>query len=141
MANYPRYAIYYASPPGSVLDRFGAQLLGYDAWTGKDLPFPDDVLQARSDWRELTHDPRKYGFHATLKAPMPLAEGHTEDELRTACADFADRPRAIPVIKPVVGAISGFTAVIPAERSDELEMLADDCVMSFDRFRAPLSAE
>ena len=32
-----------------------------------------------------------------------------------ACAAFAATPRAIPVIRPVVGSISGFIAVIPAE--------------------------
>ncbi len=32
MANYPRYAIYYTAAPGSALDRFGASLLGYDAY-------------------------------------------------------------------------------------------------------------
>jgi len=31
--------------PGSDLDRFGAQLLGYDAFTGEDLPFPDGIMQ------------------------------------------------------------------------------------------------
>ena len=32
MTNYPRYAIYYVPAPVSDLDRFGAQLLGYDAF-------------------------------------------------------------------------------------------------------------
>ena len=40
MANYPRYAIYYVPAPGSDLDRFGARLLGYDAFGGGELPFP-----------------------------------------------------------------------------------------------------
>ena len=66
MADSPRYAIYYAPAPGSGLDRFGAALLGYDAFTGEDLPFPEGVLQATPDWHGLTGDPRKYGFHATL---------------------------------------------------------------------------
>ena len=70
MADYPRYAIYYTPAPGSDLDRFGAQLLGYDAFTGVDLPFPDSILQMSPDWHDLTRDPRKYGFHATLKAPL-----------------------------------------------------------------------
>ena len=72
MATHPRYAIYYAAAAGSVLDRFGASLLGYDAYGGGDLPFSDGVTQAIPDWRDLTQDPRKYGFHATLKAPMAL---------------------------------------------------------------------
>jgi len=113
MANFPRYAIYYVSEPGSDLDRFGAQLLGYDAFSGEDLPFPDGVAQIAPDWQEVTRDPRKYGFHATLKAPLALAHGKTEAQLVTACEAFAAAPRPIPVIRPVVGSISGFIAVVP----------------------------
>jgi putative phosphonate metabolism protein len=141
MAAFPRYAIYYVAAAGSDLDRFGATLLGYDAFGGSDLPFPDSVLQSTPDWRELTRDPRKYGFHATLKAPLPLVPGKTEAELLAACETFAGTPRAIPVIRPVVDSISGFIAVVPAERSAELERLAADCVREFDSFRAPLTPE
>lgn len=139
MADSPRYAIYYAPAPGSGLDCFGAALLGHDAFTGQDLPFPEGVLQATPDWRALTGDPRKYGFHATLKAPMSLAPGRTEAELVSACEAFAATSRAIPVIRPVVDSISGFIAVIPAEPSAELLRLAADCVTEFDAFRAPLT--
>jgi putative phosphonate metabolism protein len=139
MSNYPRYAIYYAPASGSDLDRFGAQLLGYDAFGGDDLPFPEGVTEATPDWHDLTADPRKYGFHATLKAPFSLTPGKTEAELFAACGTFAATPRAIPVIQPVVGSISGFIAVIPAEPPRELIRLAADCVTEFDAFRAPLT--
>ena len=139
MSSYPRYAIYYAPVLGSDLDRFGAGLLGYDAFGGANLPFPEDVTQAAPDWQELTADPRKYGFHATLKAPFRLAPGKTEVELLSACSAFAATPRAIPVIKPVVGSISGFIAVIPETPPPELIRLAADCVTEFDSFRAPLT--
>ncbi len=138
MAQFPRYAIYYAAPRGSALDRFGAEHLGYDAWSGDELPFPDGLP---GDWRELTSDPRKYGFHATLKAPFALAAGIREDELASACAGFARTPRALPAIAPIVDSISGFIAVIPSEPSDELSRLAADCVRAFDGFRAPLTRE
>src|SRR4051794_36469410 len=105
MGIYPRYAIYYAPAPGSVLDDFGARLLGYDAHSGDDLPFPADVTSARPDWHEVTQDPRKYGFHATLKAPMALTAGRTEAELAAACESFAGIARPIPVIEPVVDSI------------------------------------
>jgi putative phosphonate metabolism protein len=139
MANYPRYAIYYAPAAGSVLDRFGAALLGYDAHGGTDLPFPSGIEIA--DWYELTRDPRKYGFHATLKAPMTLASDKSESELLAACAAFAERPRVIPVIKPVVDSLEGFIAIVPASCSAELEALAADCTRDFDPFRAPLTEE
>jgi putative phosphonate metabolism protein len=141
MANFPRYAIYYASPHGSDLDRFGAEHLGYDVWSGEDLPFPEMVVRAVLDWRALTEDPRKYGFHATLKAPMTLAYGKTEAELAAACAALAEMPRPVPVITPVVQSISGFIAVVPGEPSPELQQFAADCVSAFDGFRAPLTPE
>ena len=141
MADFPRYAIYYAPPPGTDLDRFGTQLLGYDALNGVDLPFPDGTMEAAPDWPDLTSAPRKYGFHATLKAPISLAAGKTEVEFLAACAAFAATPRAIPVIRPVVGSISGFIAVIPAQPTAELIQLAADCVSEFDSFRTPLAEE
>jgi putative phosphonate metabolism protein len=141
MTGFPRYAIYYAPQRGSVLARFGAELLGYDAWSGESLPFPDSVAEMVADWREMTRDPRKYGFHATLKAPFALAPGRTEAELAAACAAFAGEPRSIPSFRPVVDSISGFLAVIPVARSHPLEQLAADCVTAFDCFRAALTAQ
>lgn len=138
MATHPRYAIYYAAAPDSELEQFGASLLGYDAYSNAELPFPDGVP---TDWRELTQDPRTYGFHATLKAPMTLAAGRTEAQLVAACELFADAARPVPLIKPVVDSLSGFIAVIPSESSAELERLAADCTRAFDFFRAPLTPE
>ena len=139
MTGFPRYAIYYAADADSVLSRFGCDLLGYEAHTGNEVPFPADALRIARDWRDVTADPRKYGFHATLKAPVALAPGKSEAELATACAAFAERERPLPVIRPIVDSISGFIAVIPGEHSSELDQLAADCVRDFDAFRAPLS--
>jgi len=133
--------------PGAIrlasgeLDGFGAKLLGYDAHSGEDLRFPDGILRMAPDWYDLTKDPRKYGFHATLKAPFSLAPGKAEAELLAACKAFASTPRTIPVIRPVVGWIGGFIAVIPAEPSAGLIRLAADCVSEFDPLRAPLTSE
>ena len=141
MTDFPRYAIYFAAGADSALSRFGAELLGYDAYTGDELPFPQDALRVAPDWRDITADPRKYGFHGTLKAPMALAPDKTETELTTACAAFAGKARPIPTIRPAVDAISGFIAVIPAEPVDALRGLAADCVREFDAFRKELTAE
>jgi putative phosphonate metabolism protein len=141
MTDQPRYAIYYAAAPDSELDRFGAHLIGHDAFSGAALPFPDGIEQILPDWRDITQDPRKYGFHATLKAPMWLADGKTEIELLAACESFAGSPRRIPIIKPAVNAIGDFIAIVPSQRSIELEQLAADAVGRFDSFRAPLTPE
>jgi hypothetical protein len=72
---------------------------------------------------------------------MALAPGRTEPELVAACATFAGKARPIPTIRPVVDAISGFIAVIPAEPVDALQQLAADCTRDFDSFRPALTAE
>lgn len=141
MTGFPRYAIYFAAGSGSALSRFGAELLGYDAYSGEEVSFPQAAMEVAPDWRDITTDPRKYGFHATLKAPIALAPGRTEAELTAACAAFAGKTRLRPFIRPVVDSISGFIAVIPAEPVDALQELAADCVRAFDSFRAALTGE
>lgn len=141
MTDFPRYAIYFAAGADSTLTRFGAELLGYDVYTGDEVPFPADASRVAPDWRDVTADPRKYGFHGTLKAPMALAPGRTEAELVAACAAFAGKARPMPSIRPVVDSISGFIAVIPTEPVGALQQLAADCVREFDDFRAPMTAE
>jgi putative phosphonate metabolism protein len=141
MPQYPRYAIYFVPSADSTLYRFGASLLGYDSFTGQALPFADGIEAQIADWKQITVDPRKYGFHATLKAPITLAPGKTEDELISAMQAFAQKPHAIPVITPVVRAIKSFIAVVPNTHSADLQTFAADCVTSFDDFRAPLTPE
>jgi putative phosphonate metabolism protein len=143
MTETPRFAIYYAPDANTALARFGSKMLGYDAFNGDDLAFPADVVtQAadwQADWHDITADPRKYGFHATLKAPFPLADDMDEALLRESCAQFASIARPIPVIAPVVRSLDGFTAIVPATPSLVLNTLAQNCVEAFDGFRAPMT--
>ncbi|MDB5619377.1 DUF1045 domain-containing protein [Tardiphaga sp.] len=140
MTDFPRYAIYYAPPADAPLACFGANVLGYDAFVGQDVPFPDRLVADIPDWAELTQDPRKYGFHATLKAPFALAPGIGEAGLIAAFDRFAATPRAIPVIAPVVRGVGGFIAIVAAEPVAELHALAQECVETFDPMRAPMTA-
>lgn len=140
MSQHPRYAIYFAPPADSALYRFGAELIGYDAYSGQSLPFPKGIESDVNGWKHFTADPRKYGFHATLKAPISLVPGKTEGELVAALSDFARMPRAIPVIVPTIRNIGSFIAIVSESPSPALQKLADDCVTVFDDFRAPLLA-
>jgi 2'-5' RNA ligase len=86
-------------------------------------------------------EPRRYGFHATLKPPFALAAATTETVLETALAAFArDRqPFAAPGL--IVARIGRFVALVPGGPAPALHALADDCVRAFDRFRAPPTPE
>lgn len=135
----PRYAIYFVPDADSPLYRFGAGLVGYDVYQGIPLAPPEMLTRAVADWTTITEEPRRYGFHATLKAPIVLADGTTEAGLIVACEEFAATRRIIPAFSPVVRAIGDFVALVPEQQPPALSGLAQDCVAAFDRFRAPLT--
>lgn len=134
-----RYALYAAPPPDDPLWTFGSQTIGYDAATAADVPFPNGAPFDAADWVALTEDPRRYGFHGTLKAPFALAESAAEADLLEAAMLFAERRPAFTVPALQVVNLKSFVALVPAERSAELDALAGECVTAFDALRAPLS--
>ena len=85
----PRYAVYFVPPAASGLYRFGAGFLGYDCYTGDSLRPLQDIALTACEWAQLTHEPRKYGFHATLKAPFHLLPPFTEADLAGPCSGSA----------------------------------------------------
>jgi hypothetical protein len=92
-------------------------------------------------WFELTREPRRYGFHATLKAPFHLAPDFDETQLIGWFDAFAGTPRPRITIAPAVATLGGFVAIVPGQPAPRLDQLADECVIGFDRFRAPMSSE
>ena len=133
-----RYAVYFAPPPGSALAEFGANWLGIDPETAARRPQP--VVPGIEPERlgELTAAPRRYGFHATLKAPMALAPGATAADLHGAVAELATtfRPFAFGI---ELASLGGFLALVPAAVPAPLSALEAACVMGLDHLRAPLS--
>jgi hypothetical protein len=85
----------------------------------------------------MTVDARRYGFHATLKAPFRLAEGRTAEELDAAVARFAAGTAAAVIPHLTLARLGGFFALVPGTQAPALHALADDVVMAFDDFRAP----
>ncbi|QIB33907.1 DUF1045 domain-containing protein [Ancylobacter pratisalsi] len=135
----PRYAIYYAPPAQSPLWRFGSSVIGYDAETGEDCTLPELRRFDAERWREMTSEPRRYGFHGTLKAPFRLAAGRSEAELRAVCTRFAS-VRAPFVCTGVALAVLGrFLALKTVTPCAALDRLAAGAVAAFDEFRAPMS--
>ena len=132
-----RYAIYYAPAADAPLWRAATQWLGRDpadaTATGSEIAgIERGVLEANSV------SARRYGFHATIKAPMALAEGVSLGELEAALGEFGavTAPVAIGRLKPAL--IEGFLALLPEVQTPELTAFAGTVVESFDRFRAPM---
>lgn len=134
-----RYAVYLAPPPDSFLWSFGSRVLGYDAANGAEPAFPDLSGFDAQTWHEITTDPRRYGFHGTLKAPFRLAEGRTEAELFGALDAFAAQHHAFQLAGLEVTALGTFIALVPSMPLPALSDLAQSAVLDLDPFRAPLS--
>src|SRR5262249_14739168 len=138
--NDARYAIYFVPPAGSELYDLGADLLGYDCYTGARRDRPAGLALEPREWEALTRAPRIYRFHATMKPPFRLQPSCTEAELVAAFHEFAGKTHAPAAINPVVGALGPFIAILAADPCPALDRLAADCVGAFDRFRRPASA-
>jgi putative phosphonate metabolism protein len=145
MANKPstpphRVAIYATPAIRSPWWDVGSEWLGRCTLRQSNLPQPtieglDATTQAR-----LTADPRRYGWHATLKAPFRLADGVGLEQLWQAVADLCAQQTAFTLPHLKVVHMGRFLALRPEASSPELDRMAADCVTQLQNLAAPLSA-
>jgi putative phosphonate metabolism protein len=133
-----RFAIYCAPAPDAALSQRAARWLGRDSLRGDTAPLAIAGIGA-TERAELTRSARRYGFHATLKAPMALKPGATREALEAALARFAAAHHTVPIGTLVLAALEGFIALIPAHQDAMLTAFAAACVADFEPFRAPIS--
>ena len=132
-----RVAVYYAPLPDDPLFTAGASWLGRDPESGAPLPQPDIPNIA-----DITAEPRLYGFHATLKPPMRLAEGRQWLDVVNAATELADRTAPFNLPPLAVHDLFGFLALRETAPCPALQALADACVEHLDPLRAaPSDAE
>lgn len=134
MQGFRRYAMYWAPSPGAW-EAAAAEWLGWNPATGK-VALQPDLQVPLAVW---TEEPRKYGFHGTVKAPFRLAEGWDRDRLsaaiRALCASLA------PVLLAGLSLrrIGSFLALTPDGDAAGLQALAAEVVAGLDAARAPLT--
>jgi len=132
---FKRYAIYFTPPPGGF-SQLATAWLGWELAQVCAVPHPDI---AGVDVAALTERPRKYGLHATIKAPFILADSTTEQELTDALAAFCVGRPTVTLDGLGLTQIGRFLALTPAGETSALNGLASAAVQSLDPFRAPLS--
>lgn len=134
-----RYALYFTPARDDRLAVSAARWLGRDAFSDTPLASPASAILTPEEIAFHTAAPRRYGFHATLKAPFELAETESETSLLAALDRFAARMRSFHIPRLVIGQIDGFFALVPRGLVSELNDFAAAVVRDFDPFRAPLS--
>jgi hypothetical protein len=137
-----RFAIYAAPGTGSA-DAAAALLLEQaERWLGRSAAGNPVTPGVPAGWTRaavdaMTAGARRYGFHATLKAPFRLAAGRRPEELDAALARFAAGRAGALVPRLRLARLGGFYALVPGAQAAELHALADEVVTRFDGFRAP----
>jgi 2'-5' RNA ligase len=138
-----RYAVYLAPEATSALWRFGSRVIGRDAASGELIVGYAPAGFDAASWRAATEEPRRYGFHATLKAPLRLRESCAPEEFERAVKELASSHKAFSLAALDVSVLRfsglGFVALTPPEKTAELVALEADAVSRLDSFRAPLT--
>lgn len=132
---FRRYAVFFTPNASSDLARQGAAWLGWDISRGMAVTQPLPELDG------ATQTPRRYGFHATLKPPMRLADGRTAAELTACLDDFCAARAPVTVAALALTTMGGWLALTPSMRTEALQRLAAEIVRDFDDFRAPSRPE
>lgn len=135
MDRMKRFAIYFA-PRNGVFADAAAGWLGWDARTGQTVAQPDVPGLAA-----LTAEPRRYGFHATIKPPFRLSEDTRPEDLSQAVADLAAGLPQVRMAGLDLGLLEGFLALTPKGDASLLRNFAAKVVQGLEGFRAPLTPD
>lgn len=132
MDKMKRFAIYYAPRAGAFAEAAAT-------WLGWDLRGGCAVPAALPDLADHMADPRKYGFHGTIKPPFRLAESVSPADLAQAAGRLAASLPAVQLPALALRQIDGFLAFIPEGDTAALSDLAAEVVRALDPLRAPLT--
>jgi putative phosphonate metabolism protein len=135
-----RFAVYFAPPPDSPWWQAGSQWLGRCAAGGTVKPMPAIKGFSEEAFRQVTAAPRRYGWHATLKAPFSLATGADVGQLREALTKIAASISLFEMPPLKVALLDDFLAIVPQTRSEAADAVAARCVMELQPLAAPLTA-
>ncbi|HEY9096013.1 MAG TPA: DUF1045 domain-containing protein [Hydrogenophaga sp.] len=146
MANDPsithphRVAIYAAPETASTWWQEGSAWLGRCAHRQQPLPQPGIEGMDTDTLIRLTADPRRYGWHGTLKAPFRLADGVGLAQLDDAVTRLCKQLEPIDLKDLRVVRMGGFLALRPESTRPQLTTLAAHCVTQLHPLAAPLTA-
>jgi hypothetical protein len=131
-----RYGIYYVPARDTPLAEFGSAILGYDLERGAERERLNVPGLAEGQLARLTGRARRYGFHATLRAPFALPAGRSRIDVLKFAADVADRCHPVEISGLEVAMLGRFAALTPQRACPELNALAAAFVEGLDLLRA-----
>ncbi len=134
-----RVAVYFAPGSESLWWQAGSQWLGRCAATGAQFQPPVVAGVSADALRDSTAEPRRYGFHATLKPPFRLLPGLGLDDVRQALERLGRDIAAFSLPPLRVATLGGFLALRPEGDNRHAEALAARCETALQPLAAPLT--
>lgn len=134
-----RCAINFVPPHDDPLALKAAAWLGRDVYSGMPRRTEIEGLTA-GDHSFLTALPRRAGFHATLKPPFTLEDGHSVHELERRLTQYSLGLTPIALELRIM-LVDTFFALVPVQNDPRLDRLAANLVAEFDSFRRPMGAD
>ncbi len=135
-----RYAVYAVPERASALWQAGRQWLGRCAETGEAFPLNGPDTATSDWWVAAVKEPRRYGWHATLKAPFRLRPGVALDDLKASLHALSQQWGALPPLPLRVTRLGHFLALCaPDPRAGQA--MAQACVVELDALAAPLAPQ
>jgi hypothetical protein len=138
-ANPYRCAVYFVPEVHGDWWHAGSQWLGRCAASG--VTYPPPVIDGvdATVFQACTADPRRYGWHATLKAPFRLAAGQSLLTVQSALRDLAHRLPAFDMPPLQVTRMGSFLALVPQGDLSQIQATAAACVTELHPLAEALS--
>ena len=133
-----RHAAYFAPAPDSLAWDLGSQWLGRCARTGQVHSQPLPPGWTGEEFALHTQEPRRYGWHATLKAPFELAPDRTTADIDAGFLGVSSGAGAAFVLPLKLARLGHFLALVPQGPCAPLQRLAEACVRELHDCAAPL---
>ncbi|MFP5076818.1 DUF1045 domain-containing protein [Rhizobium sp. YIM 134829] len=136
-----RYAICFTPPIHDPLSIAAAEWLGRNVYSDVLCEQPAVAGLSHQDLAFHTAVPRRYGFHAAIKAPFALADGMSEGQLLNQLMRFTSDLSPFEMADVEIAWLGDFFGLAAARPCAEMAHLAASVVQAFDAFRAPLREE
>ena len=138
LKNVYRYAIYFAPQPDSEWWNAGSHWLGRCSNRQLALSQTCPALIAPEKFSQLTSAPRRYGWHATMKAPFALQADASFTQLQDALLMICSQFKSFRLPKLHVSRLDDFLALTPAGDVTDICKVERACVTQLHSLSAPL---
>lgn len=138
LKNVYRYAIYFAHESESAWWDTGAKWLGRCADRQLSISQTCPELLPPEKFSELTSAPRRYGWHATMKAPFVLRQDASFDQLQGALTEICSQFKPFRLPRLQVSRLDDFLALTPVGDVSDICKVERACVTQLHSLAAPL---